>query len=56
VCVPAVDQQLAARDEFMAEIRDRLEQDQQLYKDAYNKKHRDLVFTVGDWVWLRLLH
>jgi hypothetical protein len=54
--VPAVDQQLAACDEFILEVRDRLEQAQQLYKEAYDKNHRDLVFAVGDWVWLRLLH
>jgi hypothetical protein len=40
--VPAVAQQLAERDEFLAEIRDRLEQAQQHYKSYYDKKHRDL--------------
>jgi hypothetical protein len=51
-----VPQQLTNRDEFVVEIRDRLEQAQQVYKHFYNKKHRDLVFSVGDWVWLRLIH
>jgi hypothetical protein len=54
--VPAVAQQLAERDEFLAEIRDRLEQAQQHYKSYYDKKHRDLQFSVHDWVWLRLLN
>jgi hypothetical protein len=54
--VPAVAQQLAEHDEFLAEIRDRLEQAQQHYKSYYNKKHRALQFSVRDWVWLRLLN
>jgi hypothetical protein len=54
--VPAVDQQLIDRDEFLVEIRDRLEQVQQVYKQFYDKKHRELVFSVGDWVWLCLIH
>jgi transposase InsO family protein len=40
--VPAVAQQLVERDEFLAEIRDHLEQAQQHYKSYYDKKHRDL--------------
>jgi hypothetical protein len=54
--VPLVSQQLVGRDEFLAEIRDQLEQAQQCYKSAYNRKHRKREFGVGDWVWLRLLH
>jgi hypothetical protein len=38
-CVPVVAQQLAERDEFNAEICDRLEQPQQHYKSYYDKKH-----------------
>jgi len=49
-------QQLLERDEFIAEIRDRLEQAQQYAKVQYDKKHRELSFEVGQWVWLRLLH
>jgi hypothetical protein len=56
VRVPAMDQQLTDRDEFLVEIRDRLEQAQQVYRHFYNKKHRELVFSVGDWVSLRLIH
>ena len=44
------------RDEFMAKIRDRLEQARQYSKQQYDKKHRELSFEVGQWVWLRLLH
>jgi hypothetical protein len=40
----------------LAEIRDRLEQTQQHYKLHYDRKHRNVEFQVGDWVWLRLLH
>jgi len=54
--LPAVEQQLLERDEFIAEIRDRLEQAQQYAKVQYDKKHRELSFEVGQWVWLRLLH
>jgi hypothetical protein len=52
----AVDQLLWERDEFLAEVRDRLEQAQQQYKAAYDKHHRAVEFAVGSWVWLRLLH
>jgi hypothetical protein len=54
--VPAVQQQLQDRDEFLLEIRERLEQAQQRYKGFYDQKHRDVEFAVGDWVWLWLIH
>ena len=54
--LPAVEQQLLERDEFLAEVRDRLEQAQQYSKVQYDRKHRELSFGVGQWVWLRLLH
>jgi hypothetical protein len=54
--VSAVAQQLTEREEFLAEIRDHLEQAQQHYKSYYDKKHRDLQFLVHDWVWLHLLN
>lgn len=44
------------RDEFLVEIRGRLEQAQQHAKSQYDKKHRPLEFKVGDWVLMRLLH
>jgi hypothetical protein len=54
--VPAVQQQLHERDEFLLEIRERLEQAQQCYKGFYDHKHCEVEFAVGDWVWLRLIH
>jgi hypothetical protein len=52
----AVQHLLYERDEFLAEVRDRLEQAQQYHKLHYDRKHREVEFTVGQWVWLRLLH
>jgi hypothetical protein len=51
-----VQQQLCDRDEFIMEVCDRLEQAQQHYKAAYDRKHQDMEFQEGRWVWLRLLH
>ena len=45
--LPAVEQQLLERDEFLAEVRDQLEQAQQYAKVQYDKKHRELSFEVG---------
>jgi len=45
--LPAVEQQLLERDEFLAEVRDRLEQAQQYSKVQYDRKHRELSFRVG---------
>jgi hypothetical protein len=44
------------RVEFLAEVRDRLEQAQQHYKVVYDRRHRPVQFSPGQWVWLRLLH
>jgi hypothetical protein len=52
--VVALDKQLQHRDEFLAEIRERLLQAQDFIKQSYDKNHRDVHFEVGDWVWLRL--
>jgi hypothetical protein len=41
---------------MLAEVRQRLLQAQQLSKKYYDAAHRDVEFSVGDWVWLRLLH
>jgi hypothetical protein len=54
--LPAVQQQLLERDEFLLEVRDRLKQAQSYHKAAYDKKHRDVEFMVGQWVWVKLLH
>jgi hypothetical protein len=56
VWVVAVERQLRDRDEFLAEIKERLLQSQQLMKKAHDQKHCDATFTVGDWVWLHLSH
>jgi hypothetical protein len=52
----AADALLRSRDEMLAEVRQRLLQAQQLSKKYYDAAHRDVEFSVGDWVWLRLLH
>jgi hypothetical protein len=54
--VAAVARSMADRDEFLADIRGRLEQAQAVYKLHYDRRHRELKFAVGDWVWLRLRH
>ncbi|KAJ1264897.1 hypothetical protein BS78_08G037100 [Paspalum vaginatum] len=54
--LPAVEQQLVDRDEFLAEIHDRLEQAQQYHKAQYDRRHRDAIFSLGQWVWLCLIH
>lgn len=52
--VAAVAKTIAERDEFIADIRYRLEQAQAMYKHQYDKHQQELSFGVGDWVWLRL--
>jgi hypothetical protein len=47
---------LRTRDEMLAEVRQRLVQAQQLAKHYYDGYHREVEYTVGYWVWLRLLH
>lgn len=54
--VQAVDVQLRSRDEFLAEIKERLLLAQDIMKNQYDKKHRALDFAVGEWAWLRLHH
>jgi hypothetical protein len=56
VCAPAVQAQLQDREEFLLEVRERLEQAQQQYKHFYDRRYREISFDVGQWVWLRLLH
>jgi hypothetical protein len=51
--VADIDKQLHARDEFLADIRDRLMS--QVTMKSYQDKHRrEVEFHEGDWVWLRL--
>jgi hypothetical protein len=54
--VPAVDKQLVARDEFLAEIKERLLHAQEVMKENYDAHHRQVKFQVDDWVWLRFHH
>ena len=42
------------RDEFLADIRYRLEQAQAVQKKHYDKLHRHVSYQVGDWALLRL--
>jgi hypothetical protein len=51
--VAAVDA-LKERDEFLAEIRQRLLLSPDLMREHHNKKQRIKEFQVGEWVWLRL--
>jgi len=52
----AADALLRSRDEILAEVCQRLLQAQQLSKKYYDANQHDVEFSVGDWVWLRLLH
>jgi len=54
--VAAVAKNMADRDEFLADVRYRLEQAQAVQKAHYDKAHRAVSYAVGDWVWLRLRH
>jgi hypothetical protein len=56
VKVPTVDNQIWDKDEFLVETCDRLEQAQQYHKHQFNKRHTEVMFLVGQWVWLRLFH
>jgi hypothetical protein len=48
--------QLMDRDETLLQTRELLEQAQNHYNLQYDRKHWELEFGEGDWVWLRLLH
>ncbi|WVZ90257.1 hypothetical protein U9M48_036572 [Paspalum notatum var. saurae] len=54
--VAAVARTMAEREEFLADVRHRLEQAQAVQKKHYDKAHRDVAYQVGDWVLLRLRH
>lgn len=51
-----VDSLLRDHDAFLAEVRERLLQVQKYVKRHYDEHQYELEFTMGDWVWLRLLH
>jgi hypothetical protein len=52
--VDAVAKTMAEREEFLAEVHDRLEQAQAVQKRHYDKSHRPVTYAVGDGVLLRL--
>jgi hypothetical protein len=52
--VAAVAKNMEERQEFLADIRARLEQAQTVQKHHYDKAHRDVSYKVDDWVLLRL--
>ena len=52
-CVVAIAKNMADRNEFLADIRYRLEQAQTVQKRHYDKLHRPVSYAVGDWVLLR---
>ena len=54
--VAAVDRQLKDRDDFLADIRDRLQQAQDAMKVTQDRSRRDVEYAVSDWAWLRLHH
>jgi hypothetical protein len=54
--VAAVARTMEEREEFLANVRHRLEQTQAVQKKHYDKAHRDIIYQVGEWVLLRLRH
>jgi hypothetical protein len=54
--VAAVAKTMEEREEFLADVRFRLQQAQDVQKGHYDKKHRPVSYIVGDWVLLRLRH
>jgi hypothetical protein len=44
------------REEFLADVRHRLEQAQAVQKKHYDKAHCNIIYQVGEWVLLRLRH
>jgi hypothetical protein len=54
--VAAVAKTMEEREEFLVDVRYRLEQAQAVQKLHYDKHHRQVSYEVGDWVLLRLRH
>jgi hypothetical protein len=50
--VAVVAENMEERQEFLADIRARLEQAQAVQKHHYDKAHRDVLYKVDDWVLL----
>ena len=54
--VAAVARTMEEREEFLADVRHRLEQAQAVQKKYYDQGHRAVTYQVGEWVLLRLRH
>ncbi|KAJ4758083.1 polyprotein [Rhynchospora pubera] len=54
--IEAMDICLKDRDELLHDARQRLLQAQQRMKEGYDKAHRDVSYSIGQWVLLRLNH
>ncbi|KAJ4778469.1 polyprotein [Rhynchospora pubera] len=54
--IAAVDTCLKDRDDLLLDVRQRLLQAQQRMKTGYDRSHRDVSYSVGQWVLLRLNH
>jgi hypothetical protein len=52
--LPAVAKSMAEREEFLADVKGRLEQAQATQKLFYDRHHRQVSYQVGDWALLRL--
>jgi hypothetical protein len=52
--VDAVAQSMKEREEFLADVRYRLEQAQVTQKRHYDKVHHHVAYKVGDWALLHL--
>lgn len=44
------------RNQFLEDVHGRLLQAQEYAKRYYDDHHREVIFQVGDWVWLHLAH
>ena len=54
--VAVITRNMADREEFLADVRYRLEQAQAIHKKHYDKLHRSVSYAMGDWVLLHLRH
>ncbi|XP_068644805.1 uncharacterized protein [Aristolochia californica] len=54
--VVTLDQALAEREAMLTEVRTHLQEAQHSMKFYYDKKHREVYYSPGDYVWLKLQH
>lgn len=52
--VDALNRARLERDEFLSEVRTRLQQAQARMKHSHDRHRRDLSFEPGGWIWLHL--